>query len=324
MKHALEKNLHLDYDLTTVSTGEEGLNEVEKQKFDLLLLDYRLPAMTGIELLNEFQKRKITSPIIFVTSKGSEKIAVEAIKLGAIDYIVKDDITTNRLIESIHEIITKASLPTEVDVETANQIAKLFEESSIIQTDVVATLNSAPKSNIPPEKMVSALNKMAEVGILKAEPSRSVVACPSCGSVTASLRLKCPDCGDVQLRKGEALEHFPCGHVDFGSQFDKGEGELVCPKCKKKLKMIGVDYRRIKSWYKCSHNHFFGQPTTGFNCYSCKKDFTKEDALLEMLQEYQLTDKGKDMLRLGLLGQEQTGKDQKNELTNAIGALNEQ
>ena len=51
------------------------------------------------------QKRKIHTPIIFVTSKGSEKIAVEAIKLGVIDYIVKDEISTNRLIDSITEII---------------------------------------------------------------------------------------------------------------------------------------------------------------------------------------------------------------------------
>ena len=105
MKHSLEKNLPIDYDLTTASTGQEGLNEVEKKKFDLLLLDYMLPAMTGIELLSELQKRKVYTPIIFVTSKGSEKIAVEAIKLGVIDYIVKDEIGTNRLINSITEII---------------------------------------------------------------------------------------------------------------------------------------------------------------------------------------------------------------------------
>lgn len=104
MKHAL-KNLPIDYDLTTVSTGRMGLNEVEKKKFDLLLLDYMLPAMSGIELLHELQKRKVYTPIIFVTSKGSEKIAVEAIKLGVIDYIVKDEISTNRLTDSITEII---------------------------------------------------------------------------------------------------------------------------------------------------------------------------------------------------------------------------
>ena len=61
--------------------------------------------MSGIELLSELQKRKVHTPIIFVTSKGSERIAVEAIKLGVIDYIVKDDIGTNRLIDSITEII---------------------------------------------------------------------------------------------------------------------------------------------------------------------------------------------------------------------------
>jgi CheY-like chemotaxis protein len=105
MKRALEKNLPMDFDLTTANTGQEGLKEAEEKKFDLLLLDYMLPGITGIELLNELQKRKVTTPIIFVTSKGSEKIAVEAIKLGVIDYIVKDEIGTNRLVDSITEII---------------------------------------------------------------------------------------------------------------------------------------------------------------------------------------------------------------------------
>lgn len=311
LKHSLENNLPIDFDLTIASTGKEGLNEVEKKKFDLILLDYMLPAMSGIEFLNELQKRKIQTPIIFVTSKGSEKIAVEAMKLGVIDYIVKDEISSNRLIESIREIITKSSLPDEVDMETAKQIAKLFAESSIMHIDVVETLNSEPKSQIPVEKLVSALKRMVEVGILKANPSRSVVACPSCGSLTASLRLQCPECGDGQLKKGESLEHLTCGNVDFESKFKRGEDALVCPKCEKKLKMIGVDYRRIKSWYKCSHNHFFGQPVVGFNCCFCKKDFTSEDAMLEMLQEYQLTEKGSDMLRLGLLGTGMTKRPEK-------------
>jgi CheY-like chemotaxis protein len=313
LKHSLENNLPLDFDLTTVGTGKEGLDEIEKKKFDLIVLDYMLPAMTGIEFLNELQKRQIQTPIIFVTSKGSEKIAVEAMKFGVLDYIVKDEISSNRLTESIREIITKSSLPDEVDMETAKQIAALFAESSIIQTDVVETLNSEPKSQIPSEKLVSVLKKMVEVGILKAKPSRSVVACPSCGSLTASLRLQCPECGDVQLKKGESLEHLTCGHIDFDSMFEKGDGELVCPKCEKKLKMIGVDYRRIKSWYKCSQNHFFGQPVAGFICSFCKKDFTLENARLEMLQEYQLTEKGSDMLRLGLLGTGMTEKSEKSE-----------
>ena len=312
LKHALENNMPIDFDLTVVGTGKEGLSKVETEKFDLLILDYLLPAMTGIEFLSELQKRHIRMPIIFVTSKGSEKIAVEAMKFGALDYIVKDEISSNRLIESISEIITKSSLPAEVDLETAKQISALFADSSVIQTDVVETLSFEPKSQIPSEKLVLALKKMVTAGILKAKPARSVVSCPFCGSLTVSLRLRCPECGDVQLKKGESLEHLTCGHIDFDSKFEKGEGALVCPKCEKKLKMIGVDYRRIKSWYKCSHDHFFGKPVDGFLCSSCKRDFTLEDSLLEMLQEYQLTEAGRGMLRLGLLGNGVAQKDRKN------------
>ena len=309
LKHSLKENMPINFDLTTAATGTEGIKKLEKHRFDQVILDYRLPDMTGIEFLQELQKRHIKTPIIFVTSKGSEKIAVEAMKLGVQDYIIKGEIDSKHLIESIKEILIKSSLPETVDIETAKHITTLFDKNPTIQIESTSTLTSKPKSEIPTKKLVSTLRNLAEINILEKEPSRSVVACPDCGSPTA-LYLECPECESTQMNKEEALEHFDCGNIDFRTKFDKGEGSLVCPKCRKKLKVIGVDYRKIENWYRCSNKHFFGQPNFKFGCSKCNRRFTLEEANLDMLHHYKLTKSGRQMLKLSVKATELTAKSQ--------------
>jgi CheY-like chemotaxis protein len=311
LKHLLEKEMPISFDLFAAETGTDGLKKIEEERFDLIFLDYKLPDMTGIELLRELQNRKVETPIIFVTGKGSEKTAVEAMKLGVQDYIVKDETGPSRLLESIREIMLKSSLPKEVDIETAKQLTGLFAESSIMQVEIAEIICSKPESKIPPEKLVPTLKKLVEIGILEAKPLRSAIVCPSCGSFSTSLRLQCPECKSVQLEKGEALEHLTCGNIDFRSKFNVGEEEFLCPKCRKKMKMIGVDYRKVEPWYKCSQNHFFGRPTIVFQCVKCNRDFTLDEAMLDELYQYQLTERGRQILRLSILGSRISEKQQK-------------
>jgi len=310
LKRALEEKMAINYTLLTVDTGAKGLNKLKKENFDLILLDYRLPDMTGIEFVQETKNKNIKTPIILLTGKGNENIAVYAMKLGVRDYIIKEDITSERLVDSIKEILLQSSLPENVDLKTAKAIAALFDENPTIQIESTSTLTSNPKSEIPVEKLVSTLKSLAEIGIVNAEPFRSVIACPDCQSLTATLYIECPECESTRMTKEEALEHFDCGNIDYRSKFDKGEGTLVCPKCGKKLKVIGVDYRKIENWYKCSNNHFFGQPNFKFVCSNCNGRFPLEDTRVDLLHNYKLTSNGNQMLKLGMKTTKLTEKSQ--------------
>lgn len=150
----------------------------------------------------------------------------------------------------------------------------------------------SPEIDIPINEVLQNLEKLSKAGILKAEPHCSGVSCPQCSSTEAQLYLNCPACKSVLLEKGETLEHFNCGHIDFRPKFERN-GKLVCPKCTKELRQIGVDYKQVGFWYKCTEGHTFPNVLLKFTCLKCNHEFDLDNAKLEILHRYELTEKGK-------------------------------
>src|ERR687894_28375 len=100
--HLIERRLRDGgLDVRRASSGAEALASLDG--IDLVLLDYRLPDMSGLETLQEI--RRMDGPsVVMVTGMGSEEIAVEAMRAGAIDYVVKD--TT--YIRMLPEVVERA------------------------------------------------------------------------------------------------------------------------------------------------------------------------------------------------------------------------
>lgn len=87
------------------ANGPEAIRELEKQAFDLVITDLRMEGMNGAELLNRMREERIPVPVIIMTAYGTIDSAVEAMRLGAADYVAKpfeyDEIVhrANRAIE---------------------------------------------------------------------------------------------------------------------------------------------------------------------------------------------------------------------------------
>jgi len=77
------------YEVEGAANGEEGLNKILNAAFDHVLCDIRMPQMDGLEFLRESQKAGAEAPVIMMSAFGTVDTAIEAMKLGAYDYISK-------------------------------------------------------------------------------------------------------------------------------------------------------------------------------------------------------------------------------------------
>ncbi|MCX5753226.1 MAG: response regulator, partial [Candidatus Krumholzibacteria bacterium] len=79
----------LKVDIDTASNGEEALAKLKEKEFTLILLDLRMPGMTGMEILRKLRETRPDIRVIIMTAYGTIESAVEAMKLGAVDFIQK-------------------------------------------------------------------------------------------------------------------------------------------------------------------------------------------------------------------------------------------
>jgi DNA-binding response OmpR family regulator len=88
------------YTISSASDGLEGFELSQKENFDLILLDWMLPKMTGLELCKSIRLKNTTTPIIFLTAKDTVQETIEGLKAGANDYI-KKPFSFDELVERI-------------------------------------------------------------------------------------------------------------------------------------------------------------------------------------------------------------------------------
>src|SRR5213080_3521544 len=79
----------LPIDIIAADTAEEGLKLLKSRQPDVLLLDVMLPGITGLELFEQVRKIDERVPVIFMTAGSESDTAIEAMKLGALDYLMK-------------------------------------------------------------------------------------------------------------------------------------------------------------------------------------------------------------------------------------------
>jgi PAS domain S-box-containing protein len=88
---------------------KDAIDLIGKKAFDLYFVDYRLGAKTGIDLLQEACTNNCEEPIILLTGKGNSAIDKQAMEMGAVDYLVKSELTTEKLERCIRYALERAS-----------------------------------------------------------------------------------------------------------------------------------------------------------------------------------------------------------------------
>jgi len=97
------------YDVDTVESGEDALAMLEEHKFDLLITDLMMEGIGGLKLLAQAREKSPTMPVIIITGYGELDSAIEALRLGAADYLLKP-CSNEELILRVDNCIEKLEL----------------------------------------------------------------------------------------------------------------------------------------------------------------------------------------------------------------------
>ena len=164
-------------------------------------------------------------------------------------------------------------------------------------TQIVPVVNSTkpegyffdgvPQLDWDTKRSRQALDSLVRKRFLKAELIDKVIVCTACGSANVRLKKLCPECMSMRLRKEGLIEHFSCGAVERQAAFEAANGDLVCPKCKTKLQLIGSDYRVLPPAYVClGCNVRSSEPLLVMKCDDCSATAQLDEEPEVLLYKY--------------------------------------
>ena len=99
---------HSDWEVIFAGDGQEALTQVELNLPDIVLTDLQMPNMNGLELVKAVRREYPLIPVVLMTAKGSEEIAVQALQAGAASYVPKR-LLSQELVETIERVIAASA-----------------------------------------------------------------------------------------------------------------------------------------------------------------------------------------------------------------------
>ena len=141
------------HSVTEADNGEKAIKTVLSGHFDLLLLDYKMPGLSGLEVLKEVKKINPEIDVVIITAYGTVETAVEALKAGAIDYLTKPIVELDELIILVNRIAERR---------------QLIQENKLLKEDLNKRGVTADKIIYKSQRMAEIINLAGRVAASKA------------------------------------------------------------------------------------------------------------------------------------------------------------
>lgn len=143
-----------DYIIDVATDGVEGLRKALASQPDLILMDYEMPRLNGLEVLRELSKSPHKIPVILMTSYGSEEVAVECFRLGVQDYVSKP-FTPEQMLDAIENALCVTRLQKDKEKLT-NQLINTNKqlEQHIHEMNTLYHIGKSITALMPPDMML--------------------------------------------------------------------------------------------------------------------------------------------------------------------------
>lgn len=171
-------------EVDTADSGAAALDKLVGGRYDLMLLDYKLPGMDGLKILSAALETVPGLPILFVTGFGSEKVAAEAIKLGACDYLVKGEDYHRNLPGAVAAALERARLKRELEearqeslyqAQKLSNIGKIVSEVAHDLRNPITIFSTALETIRDSEDKAKAVEKNLDLMLRNVDRARNVI-----------------------------------------------------------------------------------------------------------------------------------------------------
>ena len=163
------------YTVHVAHSGEQTLELVDKHRPDLVMLDFMMPTMNGLQVLQHIRESHPHTYVIIVTGKGSEETAIEVMKAGASDYIIKPlpKLPIVRQIVDRTLRLREAELKSQVYVAQLKQLNQLLEQRVREKTEELERQNLILQRMVVRDDLTGLFNQKAMYARLEQELARS-------------------------------------------------------------------------------------------------------------------------------------------------------
>lgn len=251
------------------SEGVELFREIiHSGKEPVVFLDYDLGDTTGFEIITQLLEIKPTAKVIMETANAkSDDTMRKCFSTGAYDYLEKP--IKFEHIKKIIQVLVSESGFEDKEQEIHDIIDNLISRSNQLSLEKIIE-----ETHLKSEEILEYLQKLESEHVIKSIGTIREVSCERCDSVDTKQNYFCPGCHNTNFQQGSLIEHFNCGNISLEQKYE----DDVCPKCRKQIKALGVDYRIMKNYYICYEcQDKFQQPSFDYLCLKCNNKFNFDD-----------------------------------------------
>lgn len=229
VRNSLSEWLEEDgYDVVTAEDGENALKLLKKRRFDTGVVDLKMPGIDGLEILKRTKQDHPNTNIIIITAYGTVENAVEAMKLGASDYLAKP-FTPSKL----EEVIEAARLEAQASIQAVTT-PSVGEETTTVTVpplpEVEREIEAPPEPEVVPKECI-----WSKAGIVEHRDCTNKFLCDTC------------EFGQSMMQKGTEATDRPMMAEAIKKLLEKPGPERAC-----RYMLSGdVSYRLCSNLYRC-------------------------------------------------------------------------
>ncbi len=261
-------------------TGITTFKDLVKAGTDpIVLLDFVLPDMDAKSIMTQLLEVKPDVKVILSTAtEKTDEGVTELISRGLYQYMdkpirfekLKQILDTLEEERKYFEKDSELKVSADTDKDLYKEIDFVLKSQKQISLTMIKQLVGGDEAKIESYiKDLESKNKLTKL------ENKREMSCSQCDSVKVIQIFYCPSCQRNDFKVAKIIEHFKCGNFSEESEYVNDK----CPKCKKEIKALGVDYRVLKNRYLCNKcSEIFQELSSSFLCLKCENRFSLLDA----------------------------------------------